>query len=111
MAAHRQAGVRDPQAALADFQWFEEQFRARLQGGGVPADMIGRREVVVLDLKAALMASLGRYQEAIQASSEAVQLARNLNAPPAYLQDLSARGQRYRQKSPFYFEGRVPVVD
>ena len=110
LAAHRQAEVRDPQAALADFQWFEEQFRARLQGDGVPADMFARREIEVLDLKAALMASLGRYQEATQALSEAVQRARNLNAPPAYLQNLSSRGQRYRQKSPFYFEGRVPVV-
>ncbi|MAW60734.1 MAG: hypothetical protein CMJ94_07855 [Planctomycetes bacterium] len=109
LGAHRDARARKPQQALADFEWFEQQFRSRLQAGGITPDRFARFELVVIDLKAALMAGVGRFREAIDLSGMALQRARELNAPPAFVQQLAERNQRYRQKAPFLFDQRVPI--
>ncbi|MCH2100845.1 MAG: hypothetical protein MK209_02865 [Planctomycetes bacterium] len=109
LAAYHDPQVRNPQAAFEGVQRLMRQAGVRLQAGGVPQDVQMRMQIEVIDLQAAIYASLGRFPEAIQASAEAVRQARENRAPATYIEQLAQRNQVYRDKTAYRFRLRVPA--
>ena len=90
-------------------QHLRQQAAGRLAAGGVPLEVQRLQQIQVVDLQAAIFASLGRFREAIDTSSEAIRLAREAKAPAEYIEQLSRRNQAYRDKIAYRFRYRVPV--
>jgi tetratricopeptide (TPR) repeat protein len=110
LSAHADASLRNPQLAFDELQWFMENAGQRLSAAGVNPQMQARYRVWIMDLQAANFAALGRFQEAIGASAEALKSARELRAPQELIQGLTDRNQVYRDKQAYRFRLRVPVV-
>ena len=109
LAAYHDPALRNPQAAFEGVQNFMRQAGVRLQAGGVPQDVQMRMQIEVMDLQAAIYASLGRFPDAIEASAAAVRTARENRAPAAYIEQLTKRNQLYRSKTAYRFRYRVPA--
>lgn len=110
LSAHADASLRNPQLAFDELQWFMQNAPQRLSAAGVNQQMQARYRVWIMDLQAANFAALGRFQEAIGASAEALKSARELRAPQELIQGLTERNQVYRDKKAYRFSLRVPVV-
>ena len=110
LSAHADASLRNPQLAFDELQWFMQNVPGRLAASGVNAQNQARYKVWIMDLQAANFAALGRFQEAIGASAEALRSARELRAPQEMIQGLTDRNQVYREKKAYRFSRRVPVV-
>lgn len=109
LSAHTDASLRKPQLAYDELQWFMQNAPQRLAAAGVNQQMQSRYLVQIMDLQAANFASLGRFQEAIGASAEALKQARDLRAPQELIKGLTDRNQAYRNKQAYRFRLRVPV--
>lgn len=110
LAAYQDAEIRDGRAALEAIGWVENQAGTRFQQGGVAPEIQDRYRVALLDVRAAAFAAAGQFRDAIEASAQALRLAREQRAPKRYLDALIERNQRYRAKQIYTFEYRVPVI-
>lgn len=113
LAAHIDPNLRDPQEALAGFERLADPNLGagrKLQRGGASQTENRWAELFALDMRAAALAGLGRFDEAIQVSGQVIMQARQLgSAPLGWIEGVEQRNRVYRERKAYRFRSLVPL--
>jgi tetratricopeptide (TPR) repeat protein len=111
LAAATDSTVRNPQQAASELQSLGASYAQRLQQAGAARGLVMSRAIEVMDLRAAVHAALGQFEDAVRVADQAVSaVAMSTGAPVEWVRGMEARRALYRKGQSFRLGDRVPLA-